>query len=65
MATIKEVRKDKVVGLRRHVEVHKMNVNDATIEEIVSWVRSVRVFKRRATKNVNQDIRHVMNARVN
>ena len=42
-----------------------MNVNDITIEEIVSWVRSVRVFKRRATKSVNQDIRHVMNARVN
>ena len=54
-----------MVGLRRHVEVHKMNVNNATIEEILSWIRSARVFKKRATKNVNQDIRNMMNARVN
>ena len=34
---IEEASKDEVVGLRRHVEVNKMNVNDATIEEFFHW----------------------------
>ena len=38
---IEKASKDEVVGLRRYVEVHKMTGNDGTIEEMVSWVRSV------------------------
>ena len=58
---VEEASKDKVVGLRMHVEVHKMNENNYTIEEMVSGVRSVRVFKRIATKSVNKEIRNMMN----
>ena len=65
LATIEEARKYEVAGLRRHVEVHKMNMNDATIEEMLSWSRRARVFKRRVTKSVTQDTRNVMSARVN
>ena len=65
LAIIEEASKDEVVGLRRHVEFHKMDVNDAIVEEILSWVRSIRVFKRRATKSVNRYIRNMMNVRVN
>ena len=42
-----------------------MNGNDETIEEMVSWVRSTRVFKSRVTKSFNQEIRNMMNERVN
>ena len=51
--------------MRRYFEFHKMNENNGTIEEMVSWVRSERVCKRRATKSVNQNIRNMMNTRVN
>ena len=65
LATIEEASKDEMAGLRKHVEVHKMNGNDGTIKEMVSWVRSVRVIKRRVTKSGNQDIRYMMSTRVN
>ena len=39
--------------------------NDGKLEEMVSWVRSVRAFKRRATKSVNQGLINIINARVN
>ena len=53
--------KHKVTGLRRNFEIHKMSWNNGTVEEIVLWVRNARVFKRRATKSVNQDTRNMMN----
>ena len=65
LAAIEEASKDIVVGLRRHAEVHNMNENNGTIVEMMSWVRSARVFKRRTIKSVNQDIRNFTNARVN
>ena len=65
LAMIEEASKDEMTGLRRHAEVHKTNENNATIEEMTSWVRSVRMFKRRATKRVNQDVRNMINVRVN
>ena len=64
LATIEEAGKDEVAGLRRHTEVHKMSGNNGAIEEIVSRARSARVLKRRVTKSANQDIRNIMNARV-
>ena len=36
LAIIEEASNDEVLGLRIHVEVHKMNRNDGTIEEMVS-----------------------------
>ena len=62
---IEEASKDEVVGLRRHVKVYEINVNDTKIEEILLWVRSARVFKRGGKKSVNQELRNMMNARVN
>ena len=35
------------------------------MEELVSWVKSARVFKKRAGKNKSQDIRKIINATVN
>ena len=54
-----------MAGFRRHVEVHKMNEDNGAIEEMASWVRSAIVFKRRATKIINQDTRNIMNASFN
>ena len=65
LAMIEEASKYEVGWLKRHVEVHKMSGNEGTIEELVSWVRSVRVFNRRATKRVDQDSRNMMNAKFN
>ena len=62
LATIEEASKDQVIGVRRHVEVCNMSENNGAIEEMMSWVRSVRVFKRRVTKSVNQHTRNMMNA---
>ena len=50
---IEEANEDEVVGLRRHVEVRKMKENNGKILDMVSWVKSVRVFKKRAKKKEN------------
>ena len=42
-----------------------MNENEASEEEILSWARSVRIFKKRAIKSKNIDIRTVLMARGN
>ena len=44
---------------------NKINSNEASAEEILSWVRSVRVFKSRARKSECQDIRNMMNVIMN
>ena len=65
LATIEEASKDEESGLKIHVEVHKMRENDEKFKRMASLIRSVRVFKKRVTKSVNQDIRNMMNSRVN
>ena len=65
MVIIEESIKNEMVGLRRCVEVHKMNEYNGTIEEMVAWVRSAIVFKRRATKRINKHIRNIMNTTFN
>ena len=50
LAIVEEVRKEKVVGLRRCVEVHAMNANGVSVEEILSWVRSVGIFKKKIVR---------------
>ena len=64
IALLDNARKDEVKGLKRHVEVNSMDVNEATNDQLVSWIKSVRIFKKRAKKNVHQDIRSVMNMRL-
>ena len=65
LAISEEEIKEEVTGLRRHVEVCRKNVNEASVEEISSWVRSVRGFKKRDSKNKNQGMRNMLMARVN
>ena len=65
LAIAEESSKEEIVGLRRCVEVHSLSVNEVSAEEMVSWVRSARVFKKRASKNKNQDMRNMLMARVN
>ena len=65
LTKIEEASMYEVVGLKIHVEFHKMNVSNATIEDMLSRVRSTRVYKRIVIKRVNQCIRNMMNARVN
>ena len=48
-----------------HAEVQSMNVNEAPVEEILPWVRSVRAFMKRARKNINKDIRNMLMAKTN
>ena len=40
-----------------------MNENEASEEEMLSWVRSVRIFKKRDKKRKNPDIRNVLRTR--
>ena len=44
---------------------NKINSNEASAEEILSWVRSVRVFKSRARKSECHDVRNMLNVIVN
>ena len=64
IALLEDARKDEVKGLKRYVEVHRIEVNEATNDELLSWITSVRIFKKRAKKNVNQDIRNMMNMKL-
>ena len=41
-----------------------MNVNVSSVEEMLSWVRSARVFKNRACKSKHQDTRNMLLARL-
>ena len=62
---MEESGKDVIKGLSRHVQIHKLKVNEVSTEDFFSWVRSARVFKKRAGKNKGQDIRNMLNATVN
>ena len=58
-------RKDVIKGLSRHVQMHELKVNAVSTDELLSWVRSARVFKKRVGKNKSQYIRNILNATVN
>ena len=62
---IEEANKEEIEGLRRFVKTNKINLNVATAEEMLSWLRSVRVFKRRSQKSEHADIRNILNVFVN
>ena len=65
VAIKEESNKGEVEGLRRHAEVHSVNENEASEEEMLSWVRSVKKFKKRSKKSKNLDIRKMLMARAN
>ena len=65
LVIMEEASNEEIEGLSRHMQIHKINSNEASAEELLSWVRSVRVFKKRARKNEYQDIRNMMNVIVN
>ena len=64
IALLDDARKDEVKGLKRYVEVHSIDVNKATNDQLVSWIKSVKIFKKRAKKSVHQDIRNMKNMRL-
>ena len=47
-ALLDDPRKDEIKGLKRHMEVNSLDVNEATNDQSVSWIKSVRIFKKRA-----------------
>ena len=59
-----EAEKDVIKGLSGYVQIHRLNVNEASLDELFSWVRSTRVFKKRVGKNESHDIRNMLNATV-
>ena len=58
---LEEESKEEVEGLKRHVEVPTMNVNNVSVDGIFLWVRGVRACKRRDGKSVPQDMRNILN----
>ena len=64
IALLDDDRKDEVKGLKTYAEINSVDVNEATNDQLVSWIKSVRIFKKRAKKNVHQDIRNMMNMRL-
>ena len=53
---MKEESKEKIEGLSRHMQIHEINSNEVSTEEMFLWVRSVIVFKSRARKSKYQDM---------
>ena len=45
-----DARKDEVKVLKTHVEVNRVEVNEATNDQLLSWIKSLRIFKKRAKK---------------
>ena len=48
---IEEASKEEIKGLRKHEQFHKINSNEVSAEEILSWALSVIVCKSRARKS--------------
>ena len=62
---MEEVEKEIIKGLSRCVQIHKINLNEEAVEELLSWVRNARDFNKRASKNKCQDIRNMLDITVN
>ena len=65
LVIMEEASKEEIEGLSRHLQIYKINSNEASTEEFLSWVRSVRVFKKRSRKSEYQDMRNMLNVIVN
>ena len=53
IALLDDARKDEEKGLKRHVEVSRTDVKEATNDELLSWIKSVDIFKKSAKHNVH------------
>ena len=65
LVIMEEANEEAIEGLNRYVQIHTIKLNEASVEELLSWIRSVRAFKKRACKNKCQDIRNMLNVIVN
>ena len=65
LVIMEEANEEAIEGLKRYVQIHTINLNEASVEELLSWVRSVRAFKKRAGKTKSQDTRNMLNVIVN
>ena len=52
-----EYSEGQVEGLRRCATLRSINVNEVSVEEMQSWERNIRAFKKKDTNNKNLDIR--------
>ena len=64
LVIVEEARKEVIKGLSTHVQICKINLNEASVEELLAWVRSIRVLKRDLVKNNCQDTRNMLNVTV-
>ena len=64
LSIMEEKSKEEVKGLKRYVEVHTIDVNNASVDDMLLWMRSVRAFKSIDRKSRCQDMRIIINARV-
>ena len=65
LVIMEEANEEAIEGLNRYVQLHTIKLNEASVEELLSWVRSVRAFKKRAGKTKSQDTRNMLNVIVN
>ena len=63
VAIVEDDSKGKVEGLRRHAEVRSMSANEEPEDETLSWARSVRAVKKRASKSKSPNTRSVLKSR--
>ena len=49
---------ENIVDVNRHVEFHEIDKDKLSAEDMLSWVKSSRSFKRSATKGKSQGIRN-------
>ena len=59
-----EERKEEAEGLRRLAEVRSASVSIISVEKLMSWMRNVRLLKKRGRKSKSQDARNALIARV-
>ena len=59
IAVVDDARKGEVNGLKRHVVVIRIDLDEAANDQLFSWIKSVRIFKIIAKNNVHQNIRNM------
>ena len=55
--SIEDASKDEVKGLKTHIELHAININNALVDDILLWVRIVRLFKSRVRNSTCQGMK--------
>ena len=60
ISVLDDARRGEVHGLKRHVEVIRIDVDEAANYQLLSWIKSVRIFKMIAKNSVYQNIINMM-----